>query len=119
MKVLICDATAASAIEQMRQAGLEVVDQPDITPEELMQVIGEYQGMVVRSRTKVREPLIDQATDLKVIVRGGVGLDNIDVAYAQSKGISVLNTPSASSDSVAELAIGYMFALARRIPQMT
>ena len=119
MKVLICDATAPEALEKMAAAGLEIVNQPDVTPEELMEIIPEYHGMVVRSRTKVREPLIDRASNLKVIVRGGVGLDNIDVDYAESKGIAVLNTPAASSDSVAELAVGYLFALARRIPQMT
>jgi D-3-phosphoglycerate dehydrogenase len=73
--------------------------------------------MVVRSRTKVREPLIDRATNLKLIVRGGVGLDNIDVDYAQSKGIAVRNTPAASSNSVAELTTGYLLALARPISQ--
>jgi D-3-phosphoglycerate dehydrogenase len=71
--------------------------------------------MVVRSRTKVRAPLIDLAPNLKVIVRGGVGLDTIDAEYARSKGITVLNTPLSSSASVAELAIGYMIALARSI----
>ena len=69
--------------------------------------------MVVRSRTKVKQPLIDVCPNLKVIVRGGVGLDTIDHEYARSKGIAVMNTPLASSASVAELAIGYMFALAR------
>jgi D-3-phosphoglycerate dehydrogenase len=73
--------------------------------------------MVVRSRTKVREPLIDKATNLKAVIRGGVGLDNIDVAYAESKGIEVRNTPSASSNSVAELTIGYLLALVRKVPQ--
>lgn len=119
MKVLICDATAPAALEAMSAAGIEVVNKPDVTPDELMEMLPDYHGMVVRSRTKVRTPLIDVATNLKVIVRGGVGLDNIDVEYAQSKGIRVLNTPAASTDSVAELTVGYMFALARRIPQMT
>jgi len=119
MKVIICDATDPKALEQIAAAGIQVVNRPDVTPEELMQIIPEFDAMVVRSRTKVREPLIDVATNLKAIVRGGVGLDNIDVAYAQDKGIKVLNTPAASSDSVAELAVGYMFGLARRIPQMT
>jgi D-3-phosphoglycerate dehydrogenase len=75
--------------------------------------------MVVRSRTKVRQPLIDECPNLKVIVRGGVGLDTIDAEYARSKGITVMNTPLANSASVAELAIGFMFALARSIPQAT
>jgi D-3-phosphoglycerate dehydrogenase len=70
---------------------------------------------VVRSRTKIRQPLIDVCPNLKVIVRGGVGLDTIDADYARSKGITVMNTPQASSASVAELTIGYMFALARNL----
>jgi D-3-phosphoglycerate dehydrogenase len=119
MKVLICDPTAPEAIESMREAGIEVDVRDDITAEALPEVLPDYHGMVVRSRTKVREPLIDVATNLKVIVRGGVGLDNIDVAYAQSKGIAVLNTPAASSVSVAELTVGYMLNLARNIPQAT
>jgi len=119
MKVLICDPTAPEAITRMREAGIEVDVRDDISAEELPQVLPAYEGMVVRSRTKVREPIIDQATNLKVIVRGGVGLDNIDVAHARAKGIAVLNTPAASSASVAELTIGYLFGLARHIPQAT
>jgi D-3-phosphoglycerate dehydrogenase len=103
----------------MREAGIEVDVRDDITADALPEVLPDYHGMVVRSRTKVREPLIDVATNLKVVVRGGVGLDNIDVAYAQSKGIAVLNTPAASSVSVAELTIGYMLSLARNSPQAT
>ena len=118
MKVLICDATAQDALDTISAAGIEVVDKPDVTPEELMEMLPEFDAMVVRSRTKVREPLIDVATNLKAIVRGGVGLDNIDVEYARSKGVQVLNTPTASTDAVAELTIGYIFALARHIPQM-
>ncbi len=113
MKVLICDKTEKEYIEQMRAAGLTVDVRDDITPEELPSVLPAYDGMVVRSRTKVRQPLIDVCPNLKVIVRGGVGLDTIDHEYAKSKGIAVMNTPLASSASVAELAIGYMFALAR------
>ncbi len=115
MKILICDPTESSAIERMRQAGLQVDVRDDISADELPSVIPSYDGMVVRSRTKVRTPLIDAAKNLKVIVRGGVGLDTIDADYARSKGITVMNTPLASSASVAELAIGYMFALARSI----
>jgi D-3-phosphoglycerate dehydrogenase len=119
MKVLICDPTESEALEAISAAGIGVVNRPDVTADELLEIIPEYDGMVVRSRTKVRAPLIDKAENLKVIVRGGVGLDNIDVSHAQSKGIAVLNTPAASSDSVAELTIGYLFALARDIPTMT
>ena len=119
MKLLICDPVAPDAIEKMRAAGVEVDVRDDISADELMKVLPDYHGMVVRSRTKVRQPLIDVAENLKLIVRGGVGLDNIDVDYARSKGITVMNTPAASSISVAELTIGYLFALARRIPDAT
>jgi D-3-phosphoglycerate dehydrogenase len=119
MKVLICDPTDVQAIERMREAGIEVDVRDDISAEALPEVLPDYHGVVVRSRTKVREPLLDEAENLRVIVRGGVGLDNIDVAYAWKKGIAVLNTPAASSASVAELTIGYLFSLARRIPQAT
>jgi D-3-phosphoglycerate dehydrogenase len=115
MKILVCDKTESEAIERMRAAGLQVDVRDDISPEELLNVLPAYDGMVVRSRTKVRQPLIDAAPNLKVIVRGGVGLDTIDAEYARSKGVTVMNTPKASSASVAELAIGNLFALARSI----
>ena len=115
MKILICDKTEADAIARMRAAGLSVDTNFEITPEELPNVLPAYDGMVVRSRTKVRQPLIDVCPNLKIIVRGGVGLDTIDAEYARSKGITVMNTPKASSASVAELAIGYMFMLARSL----
>jgi D-3-phosphoglycerate dehydrogenase len=119
MKVLVCDSISPRAVERMRQACLEVDVQDKITPEELLRVIGNYDAMVVRSRTKVRKQVIDAATNLRVVVRGGVGVDNIDVDYAQAKGIKILNTPGASTYSVAELTIAYMFALARPIVQAT
>ncbi len=119
MKILICDKTESAAIEQMRAAGLTVDTNFEVTPEELPNVLPNYDGCVVRSRTKIRQPLIDACPNLKVIVRGGVGLDNIDAEYARSKGITVMNTPKASSASVAELAIGFMFALARSIYHTT
>lgn len=117
MKVLICDATQASALQAMHDAGLQVDNRPDITAEELVRDAAQYDGMVVRSRTKITKEVIDAGTNLQILVRGGVGLDNIDVKYAESKGIVVRNTPKASSDSVAELTIGYLLALARKIPQ--
>jgi len=119
MKVLICDATDPKALKIIEEAGIDVVNQPDITPEELLKVIPEYPCMVVRSRTKVTKEVIDAGTSLKAIVRAGVGLDNIDVGYAKEKGVLVLNTPSASTQSVAELTIAYLMALARDIPLMT
>jgi D-3-phosphoglycerate dehydrogenase len=115
MKVLVCDKTEKECIETMRAAGLTVDTNFEITPEDLMTVLPAYDVAVVRSRTKIRQPLIDVCPNLKLIVRGGVGLDTIDVEYARGKGITVKNTPLASSDSVAELAIGYMFMLARSL----
>jgi len=119
MKVLVCDSISPRAVEQMRKACIEVDVNDKITPEELLQVIGEYDAMVVRSRTKVRKPVIDAATNLKAIVRGGVGVDNIDVSYAEARGIKIMNTPGASTQAVAELTIAYLFALARPIVQAT
>jgi D-3-phosphoglycerate dehydrogenase len=119
MKILICDKTETEAVERMRQAGINVDVNDTVTPDALLKIAPQYDGFVVRSRTKVRQPLIDAATRLKVIVRGGVGLDNIDAEYARTKGINVLNTPAASSASVAELAIAYLLALARPICQAT
>ncbi len=115
MKILVCDKTEADALEKMRHAGLTVDTNFEITPEQLPTILPLYDGCVVRSRTKIRQPLIDVCPNLKVIVRGGVGLDTIDADYARSKGITVMNTPKASSASVAELAVGYMFMLARNL----
>jgi D-3-phosphoglycerate dehydrogenase len=119
MKVLICDPISPSAVQRMCDRGVEVTVDDTITPERLLEVIPAYHAGVVRSRTKIRKNVIDVAFNLKVIVRGGVGVDNIDQEYAQAKGIKVLNTPGASTDSVAELAIAYLFALARPIVQAT
>ncbi len=115
MKILVCDKTESDAIEKMRAAGLTVDTNFEITPDELPNILPNYDGCVVRSRTKIRQPLMDVCPNLKVIVRGGVGLDTIDADYARSKGVTVMNTPKASSASVAELTIGYMFALARNL----
>ena len=101
MKIIICDKTEKEYIEQMRAAGLTVDVRDDITPEQLMVELPNYDGMVVRSRTKVRKDLIDVCPNLKVILRGGAGLDTIDHEYAKTKGIAVMNTPLANSKSVA------------------
>jgi len=119
MNLLVCDPMASTAITAMREAGIEVDVRDSITPAELDASIAVYDAIVVRSRTQVRRDLLDRATRLKLIIRGGVGLDNIDVAYAESLDVQVRNTPVASSNSVAELVIGFLFALARSIPQAT
>jgi D-3-phosphoglycerate dehydrogenase len=117
--MIICDPTDPKAIEAMREAGIEVDVRDDITSGELETAIVDYEAMVVRSRTQVRQPLIDRAARLRLIIRAGVGLDNIDVEYAESKGVAVRNTPAASTNAVAELTVGYLFALARQIPLAT
>lgn len=114
-KLLICDSVDAQAVDAMCAAGVEVDVRDTITLDELGQVIGEYDGIVVRSRTKVRAPLLQNPGNLKLIIRGGVGVDSIDVAVAESKGIKVINTPNASSNAVAELALAMMFSLARSL----
>ena len=119
MKVLVCDPIAPRGVELLRGAGYEVDVKDDICAEDLDKVIHDYDGVIVRSRTKIRKPTIDKAKKLKVIARGGVGLDNIDADYAEKKGIKVVNTPAASSVSVAELALAHMFALARQIVRGT
>ncbi len=119
MEVLVCDPVAPVTVQSLVDAGIEVENRPDITADELLRDVSNYHGLVVRSRTKVPKEVIDAAANLRIVVRGGVGLDNIDVPYARSKGVEVRNTPKASSNSVAELALGYMLALARHIPQAT
>jgi D-3-phosphoglycerate dehydrogenase len=91
------------------------VDEEKVPQEQLTERIGAYQVLVVRSATQVNRAVIDAGRNLKVIARGGVGMDNIDVEYAQSKGIQVYNTPRASSRAVAELAAGHIFSLARML----
>jgi D-3-phosphoglycerate dehydrogenase len=118
-RVLVSDPLAQDAVDAMRASGLAVDEKTDLTPEQLQAEIPAYEALVVRSATKVRVPIIDAAEKLRLIVRAGVGIDNIDVDYATSKGIEVRNTPSASSNSVAELALGHMFSLARFIGRGT
>lgn len=117
IRILITDGMDKNAIAKLREAGFEVVEE-HYEVEELKEKVKEFDAIVVRSATKVRKPIIDEALKtkrLKLIIRGGVGVDNIDVNYAMEHGIQVMNTPNASSASVAELAIGHMFALARHI----
>jgi len=114
MKVLANDGVSQSGIEALEKAGFEV-NTTTIAQEQLENYINENQVSVllVRSATTVRKPLIDACPSLKIIGRGGVGMDNIDVEYARSKGLDVINTPAASSHSVAELVFGHLYGLAR------
>lgn len=113
-KILINDGIHPTGKEMLEKAGFEV-DCNKISQDDLANKLPEYDAICVRSATKVRENLIEACPKLKVIGRGGVGLDNIDVDFAKSKGIAVVNTPAASSRSVAELAFGHMFSVARNL----
>ena len=117
MKVLVSDAIAEQGIEILKNAGFEVVQKTGLSPEELVKTIPDFDGIIVRSATKVTKEVIEAGNNLKVIGRAGIGLDNIDLEKAKEKGIKVVNTPTATSISVAELALGMMFCAARRIPQ--
>lgn len=115
MKILVTDGMDKGALAALRDAGFEVTER-FYPPEELGQALQNFDAVVVRSATKVRKNHLEEALQtgrLKLIVRGGVGVDNIDVAYAEEHGICVRNTPNASSNSVAELALGHMFSCAR------
>jgi D-3-phosphoglycerate dehydrogenase / 2-oxoglutarate reductase len=112
MKILITDGISPEGAKILLDAGHDV-DQVKYTPEELLTNIGKYDCIMVRSATKVTKEVIEAGKNLKVIARGGVGLDNIDVEFAKAKNLTVLNTPGASAISVAELAIAHMFALSR------
>lgn len=114
MKVLANDGIAASGIAALENAGFEVITEK-VEQADLVDVINQekYEVLLVRSATKVRKDIIDNCSSLKMIGRGGVGMDNIDVEYARSKGIVVFNTPAASSQSVAELVMAHLFGAVR------
>ncbi|MDI6851705.1 MAG: D-2-hydroxyacid dehydrogenase [bacterium] len=119
MKVAICDKMEKSAIEELKKLGVEVADLSSLPKEELPAHLGDADIIIVRSATKVKGPVLEALKNCKLILRGGVGLDNIDIEGAKAKGIKVDNTPEAASASVAELALGFMFALARHIVRGT
>jgi len=115
MKILISDKTASKCAEILRTAGHEVDEKFGISPDEFKSIIANYHGLIVRSATKVTREIIGLARNLKVIGRAGSGVDNIDCATAEEKNIVVMNTPGGNTNAVAELTIGYMFALSRDI----
>jgi D-3-phosphoglycerate dehydrogenase / 2-oxoglutarate reductase len=115
-KVLISDALSPRAAEILAARGIEVDLAPGLPPEELKAHIGGYDGLAVRSATKVTAGLIERAPQLKVIGRAGIGVDNIDVAAATQRGIVVMNTPYGNSITAAEHTIAMLFALCREIP---
>ncbi len=119
MKVLISDNLAPIGEKILKQAGLEVDVNTGLPPEELKAIIPDYDGLVIRSATKVREDIIEAATKLKVVGRAGIGLDNVDIPAASEKGIVVMNAPDGNATTAAEHAISMMMSLSRNIPQAT
>jgi D-3-phosphoglycerate dehydrogenase len=112
IRILVNDGIHPDGKLLLEEAGYDVVTDK-IAQEDLATELPKFDAIVIRSATKVRQDLIDKCPNLKIIARGGVGLDNVDVTYAREKGIEVMNTPAASSQSVAELAFAHMFSIAR------
>ncbi|WP_068075654.1 phosphoglycerate dehydrogenase [Novosphingobium lentum] len=116
-RVLISDQMDPKAEQIFRERGCDVDVITGKTPEELGEIIGQYDGLAIRSTTKLTKELIAKATNLKVVGRAGIGVDNIDIPAASVKGIVVMNTPFGNSITTAEHAIALMFALARQLPE--
>src|ERR687890_316617 len=118
-RVLISDALSPAAVQIFKDRGIEVDFQPDLgkDKDKLAVVIGDYDGLAIRSATKVTAKILERAANLKVIGRAGIGVDNVEIPAATSRGIIVMNTPFGNSITTAEHAVAMMFALARQIPQ--
>ena len=120
MKVLVSDNLGQIGIEMFEEAeGIEVDVRTGLSPDELKQIIGGYDALVIRSATKVTESLLEAATQLKVVGRAGIGLDNVDIAAATKRGVVVMNTPGGNVVTTAEHAVAMMLALTRNIPRAT
>ncbi|HYA13787.1 MAG TPA: phosphoglycerate dehydrogenase [Syntrophales bacterium] len=119
-KVLVSDTLAAEGVQILKDApGIEVDVMTNLTPDELKGVIKDYDGLAIRSATKVTKEIIDHAEKLAVIGRAGIGLDNVDITAASKRGIVCMNTPGGNTITTGEHTIAMMFALARKIPQAT
>ncbi len=115
-RILVSDQIDKAGVKKLEDAGFMVDEEPAIDGETLRKRVREYDALVVRSRTKVTGEIIDAAENLRVIARAGVGLDNIDLEAARKKGVKVISAPSSLTTSVAELAVGLMFCVLRKIP---
>jgi D-3-phosphoglycerate dehydrogenase / 2-oxoglutarate reductase len=116
-KVLISDKLSPAAVDIFRQRGVEVDVKTGLSPADLRAIIGQYDGLAIRSATKVTKELLQEAPNLKVVGRAGIGVDNVDVKSATAAGVVVMNTPYGNAITTAEHAIAMMFALARQIPE--
>jgi len=117
LKILISDPLAGVALKKLRDSGLDVTVQTGLSPEALLKLIPDFHVLAVRSSTKVTRSVVEAAKNLKLVVRAGVGMDNIDAEACRAKKIEVRNTPNATSTSVAEHTMALMLSLARHIPQ--
>jgi D-3-phosphoglycerate dehydrogenase len=116
MSALIIDNVDPVIKERLERIGIKVDLRPGISKEELIKIVKDYNILIFRGRLKIDKEVIDAGTNLKILARYGVGLDNVDVEYAVKKGIAVVNAPRAPAQSVAELTLGLMLSVARRIP---
>ena len=118
-KVLISDALSPAAVQIFKDRGIEVDFQPALgkDKDKLAEIIGNYDGLAIRSATKVTAKILEKAANLKVIGRAGIGVDNVEIPAATAKGVIVMNTPFGNSITTAEHAIGLMFAVARQLPE--
>jgi len=116
-KVLISDQMSPKAAEIFRNRGIEVDEITGLSKDELIKIIGQYDGLAIRSSTKVTKEVLAAATNLKVVGRAGIGVDNVDIPAASARGVVVMNTPFGNSITTAEHAIALMFALARQLPE--
>ena len=116
-KVLISDKLATEAVDIFVEAGIEVDFKPGLSAEEIAEIIGDYDGLAIRSATKVTPELLAKADKLKVVGRAGIGVDNVDLAAATDAGVVVMNTPFGNAVTTAEHAISMLLAPARQIPQ--
>jgi len=115
--VLICDEVAPVLNKVLQENGLQVTYEPEITPDQIKEKIGQFNIVIVRGRTKLTKELIEKADNCKIIARVGVGLDNIDQDAAKAKNIQVINAVEAAMTAVAELVLALMLSLARQIPR--
>jgi len=118
-KILVSDKLSQRGVDILKEAGFQVDVKTGLSPDEQKSIIKDYDGLIIRSATKVTKEIIDAAEKLKVIGRAGSGIDNVDVPFATKKGIVVMNTPGGNTITTAEHTISMMLSLARHIPQAT
>ena len=115
-KVLISDKLSSHAATNFEEHGIDVDVKPGLSPDELKAIIADYDGLAIRSATKVTVDILNATKNLKVVGRAGIGVDNVDIAAATKRGVIVMNTPHGNAVTTAEHAITLMLSLARQIP---